>query len=144
VRRLATIFGLVILFLAASPFISFGGQRLVGFQYGVGVNNLNTECPNTVTAVDGRRITLDDGRRFLIDGPSETDLAAELAQCDHRVRIDPSDDALYTARPIDSCSFSRPERCQMLTIPLVRVDLRQYTSRRVYGVAHPRNTPRSP
>jgi hypothetical protein len=116
-------------FAAFGLFGSFGGQRIVGVRYGVFVNNLATECPSTVVRVEGSRVTLDDGRVLAVKGPEAEWLSAELTECQGRVRYDPAERTLHTMRRVGFCSFDRPQRGQLITIPLKRVDLRQYASR---------------
>ena len=124
---------IIAIFAALGAFAVFGsvggGQRIVGFRYAVFVNNLATECPSTVVSVDGSRVTLDDGRVLVVTGPQAKWLNAELKTCENRVRFDSAEQTLYTMRRVGFCGFDRPQRCQLITIPLKRVDLRQYTSR---------------
>ena len=121
----AAVAGLLVLGL----FRWLAGMRLVGFSYSVPVNNLATECPNTVVRVDGPRVTLDDGRVLEVRGPQAQWLNAELTDCQNRVRFDSGNNTLYTLRYIAHCGFDRPERSQLITIPLNPVSLRQCTSR---------------
>jgi hypothetical protein len=128
-KRYLIILATIAVLVTFAVFGSWGGQRIVGFRYGVLVNNLATECPNTVVSVDGSRVTLDDGRVVVVKGPQAQWLDAELKECENRVRYDASEKTLYTMRRVAFCGFDRPQRCQLITIPLKRVDLRQYTSR---------------
>jgi len=116
---------LAIALLAAVALLS----PIVGFCYSVGVNNLATECPNTVVNIDGPRVTLDDGRVLVVKGPQAEYLAEELKACENRVRFDAGERTLYTMRRVAFCGFDRPESRQLITVPLKRVELRQFTSR---------------
>lgn len=111
-------------------------SRLVGFRYAVVVDNLNDVAPSTVTAVDGSRITLDDGRKFVLKDVSEPVLREALNECERRVRYDPSEGGLVGAQRIEFCGFDFPQRHRLITIPLVRVELRPYVAR-PFGPATP-------
>jgi len=137
-KRSAMILALALALLPMMQFVHYRGSRLVGFKYSRSVNNLATECPDTVAALDGRKITLADGRAFDVEDVSASAIAEELKYCNSRVRI--ADETLYTLRPIAYCGFDLPERCQWITIPIVRVDLRRFSSREfasVHSVAAP-------
>lgn len=113
--------------LAATPFLEYRGMRIVGFRYGVFVNNSATVAPDTVVHLDGARITLADGRAFDVTGRDAEAIAAEMTYCNSRVRVTGED--LRTMRPVEYCGFDRPQRSQWLTIPLIRVDLPVYKER---------------
>lgn len=113
----------------------FGSQRIVGFSYSVSVNNLVDECPSTVVSVDGTRLTLDDGRIIVVEDRDSKWIADELTYCENRVRFDAGEQTLFTMRHRMGCGFSRPESCQLITIPINQVQLLQFESRR-FAPAH--------
>lgn len=115
-----------------------GGQPLMGFRYSVFVNNLASECSSTVVAVDGPRLTLDDGRILVVDGPHAMFLAAELRECENRVRFDPADRSLHTMRRVRFYGFDRPGSRQLITIPLTLGRFRQFSSRQFAGAREAR------
>lgn len=117
---------------AFALFGSPGGVRVVGFSYAVAVDNLATDFPSRIIAVDGRRAKLDDGR-VLVVRTDEADRFAALRDAKSPVRFDPTSGVLYSAERIRFCSFDDPRRCQVFTIPLKRKDLRKYASRQVAG-----------
>lgn len=129
-RRCLVILTCFAALVAFALFGSYGGQQIVGFRYGVVVDNLASDYPNRIVTVVGRRLTLDDGR-VLVVAKEQTDLCAAMRDSRTRVRFDPADQALYTAQHVAFCSFDRPQRCQVFTIPLKRVELRKYASRQV-------------
>lgn len=118
---------------AVAAFGEFRGKRLLGFSYGVQVDNRAAVCPSTVVAADGPKITLDDGRVLVVEGPAAEWLKDELAECENRVRFDPADGTLWTMRRVRFCGFDHPQSCQHVTIPLRRVDMRKYTSHSFAG-----------
>jgi hypothetical protein len=143
-KRLINIIAVLLVMLLIVSFTRIGGARVVGFRYSVPVNNLTSECPDTVVGLDGRMITLADGRVFEVEGIEPSAIAEELKDCESHVRIE--DDGLQVLRPLGHCGFDRPERCQWFTIPLIRVDLRQFTRREVavvrrVGAAKPTTLP---
>jgi hypothetical protein len=127
--------GLVILAVVVLLGVLSLFSPLVGFRYSVAVDNLASECPNTVVGVDGPRVTLDDGRVLVVQGAQVGWLATELKECENRVRFDASERTLYTMRRVAFCGSDRPESRQLITVPLKRVELRQYASRE-FAAAH--------
>jgi hypothetical protein len=111
--------------LVAAPFIQIHGMRLIGFEYSVFVNNATTVCPRKVIAITGNRITLDDGTRYDVE-EMVPPLGEFLSDAENQVSIDPTDSWLYTRSRIQRCGFSRPERCQLLTIPIIPKRLFRY------------------
>lgn len=128
-KRHLIILAAVIAVGAVVPLPPLGGQRIVGFRYGVIVDNLSTECPNTVVSVEGSRVTLDDWRVLVVKGPDADWLEAEFKDCEDRVRFDANERTLHTMRRVGFCGFDRPQHNQLITIPLIRVDMHKYTSR---------------
>jgi len=126
-RRIAYIFVALLIVLLIGLYIPFNGQRVIGFRYATIVDNLDAVCPARVTNVQGSQITLHDGRMFRIEGPSPADLVGEMQRCDYRVWVDKQEHALHTAVQIPLDSSDRPQASQLLTIPLFRTELRQYT-----------------
>jgi len=76
-KRSAMILALALALLPMMQFVHYRGSRLVGFKYSRSVNNLATECPDTVAALDGRKITLADGRAFDVEDVSASAIAEE-------------------------------------------------------------------
>lgn len=112
-----------------------GGSRLFGIRYGVSVNNLS-DFPDTVASVDGRTLTLADGRSFKLDRGTDAGwLAAELERAENVVAIDLKRGVLYGRSRIGYCSFDRPQRLQLVTIPIVRVDLPVFCRREIAHLA---------
>lgn len=105
-----------------------GGMRVIGLRYAVVVNNLSSECPNTVVSFDDHRITLDDGRSFLVDGDWDPPLADVLKRGEYRVRVDNPDGMLHVMQSGGFCSFDFPQHDQMLTIPLFKTTLHRYST----------------
>jgi hypothetical protein len=103
-------------------FVRPGGMHLVGIQYDVFVNNAATVCPDQVISQNGRTIALADGRSFDIDLDPEW-LAAELSRAEDRVFVDTVNGVLYGRYARSCCGFSRPQRSQLVTLPLIRKDL---------------------
>jgi hypothetical protein len=132
VKRFLIILGCGAALAAFALFGSAGGHRVLGFRYAVVVDNLTTDFPNQIIAVDGRRVKLDDGRILLVRG-DEADVFAALRDDKSRVRFDPASGVLYRPQRIAFCSFDDPRHCQAFTIPLQRTDLRKYASRQVAG-----------
>jgi len=123
VKRPWVILTAVALSLGAAPFLRLGDTRVVGFRYSVFINNAATICPDQVVWQDGTTIGLSDGRRFVLDHIDSATLAGELHRAEYQVFIDPADGMVYALFRRSYCGFSRPERSQIVTIPLVRKDL---------------------
>jgi hypothetical protein len=108
--------------IVAAPFARLGGMRVVGLEYGVFVNNAATICPDQVTAQVGSTITLADGRSFRLDADPQW-LAGELTRAENMVFVDTANGVVYGRFLRLYCGFSRPQRSQLITIPLRRKDL---------------------
>jgi hypothetical protein len=108
--------------LLSAPFVRPGGTRIVGFEYGVSVNNSATICPDRVVRQTGTTIHLADGRSFKLDGDAQQ-LAGELARAENRVFVDTANGVVYGRFRRGYCGCSKPQNSQVITIPLIRKDL---------------------
>jgi hypothetical protein len=122
--------------IAAAPFARLGGMRVVGFEYGVFVNNAATICPDQVTAQVGSTITLADGRSFRLQGDPQW-LASELTRAENMVFVDTANGVVYGRYRRLYCGFSRPQRSQLITIPLRRKDLTSHGREVIAAIANP-------
>jgi hypothetical protein len=132
--------GAIVTLLAVSPFVQLGGMRLVGFQYGVFVDHSTTVCPDQVVSQNGTTITLSDGRSFRLGRTNPEVLAGELARAENRVFVDTAGGVVYGRFRRDYCGFSRPERSQIITLPLVRKDLPSHGRDVIASIDHPATT----
>jgi hypothetical protein len=123
---LAAIF--VILSVLLASFASVGGRRVLGFKYGVFVDNLAAECPNTVVNVEGTTVMLEDGRTLTLSGVHSEQLSPLLTECENRVRFDSKMGELRCMYRAGYCGLALPQKYQIITIPLERVELRQFGS----------------
>jgi hypothetical protein len=140
-KRFLISLAVVAVTLAAGPFVPVGGMRLLGFQYGVFTNNAATVCPDRVASQHGTTITLADGRVFRVERIDPQTLAGELEHAENAVRVDSADGVLYGRFRREYCGFSLPQRCQLITIPLIRKDL---TSHGMQPIARIVQAPASP
>ena len=112
--------------LTATPFVKVGGRQLVGFHYGVMVNNSAALCPDTVVSQVGSTIILSDGRTFHLQSYFPARLTAQLGEAQNLVFVDTKNGVVYGRVSRQFCGFSRPQNCQIVTIPLIRDDLVLY------------------
>lgn len=133
-HRLVMITCIAILVLVAM-LLPFSGQSILGFQYGVFVDNLAEVCPSRIVSTDGKVVLLDDGRRVMLEELDPAWLLTEIEreQGNGRVRFDsdPSgrgEGMLYMPRRIPVSGTDRPENRQLLTIPLVKKVFPKYAA----------------
>lgn len=138
-KRALVIFGVAAAVVATAALVPIGGRAVVGIRYAVPVNNAASECRNTFVAVNGRRLVLDDGRTFLVDPDWSADMPALLADSHNRVRYDNDDGTIRGLQPMPLCGSDLPYHRQLITIPLVRVGIPQYTTS---AIAPAREVPR--
>ncbi|CAN5551994.1 hypothetical protein BH10PLA1_BH10PLA1_10540 [soil metagenome] len=126
--------GAVAFTLSAGPYTHVFGTRLLGYQYGVWVNNAATICPITVVSQNGNVLSLSDGRTIEMLDTSPANYAYELSSGSNLIYLDAATNRVYTRFRRDYCGFSNPSRCQLITIPLVRHELPSH-GRQCIGVA---------
>lgn len=134
-KRLLIILAAVVVAVVAASFVSIGGTRLVGFRYGVFTNNAAIVCPDRVAAQDGTTITLADGRSFQLQRTDPETLAMELKDAENCVLVDATQGVLYARFRRQYCGFDRPQRSQIITIPLIRKDLPSHGMQPIAGIA---------
>jgi hypothetical protein len=140
-KRLSIILAVTAIAVAAAPFVSIGGTRLIGFRYGVFTNNATTVCRDRVVAQNGTTITLSDDRSFQLQGIDPETLTMELKDAEHCVLVDTSNGVLYGRFQRAYCGFDRPQSCQLITIPLIRKDLPSHGMKPIAGIAQASTPP---
>ena len=98
--------------------VASGGRRIVGFRYGVSINNAAPICPDQVIAQNGTTITLADGRVFTLSRVDPQTLTAELNDAQNMVFVDTAAGVVYGRFRRSYCGFDFPS--QFITIPLIR------------------------
>ena len=126
--------GTVVVILTIGPFLHLGGKRVVGFEYGVTVNNATSICPDQVTKQAGNMIYLADGRSFTLDHTDAESLAGDLARAENMVFVDTKEGIVYGRYRCGYCGFG-PGSSQLITIPLIRREMPTHGRKIIAGVS---------
>lgn len=114
----------ILVALAAAGWFALG-RPPASFTTTVWVDNRVADWPNTVTAIIGRRVTLNDGRAFDLAGDdplTPTYLSADLQRAGWRVRVYPDGTLVYPQRR-EMCGNAHPRG---IVIPLWRTPVGEY------------------